>query len=156
MEASGSASSVAVSGTRNDGRVAPDTAEAALGLPVTPRGNRCGWGDAQWSWVRRRGLEGLLEGPERGEVRMGTAWWYGGPYGGCIGECVAVRDMLSWRVRGGAEDCVLGSVCWEYRGCAAVAGSSTVGVSRGRLAVLGCPPDPSNNSGGVQVHPLAP
>ena len=51
---------------------------------------------------------------------------------------------------------VLGSVWWEYGGCAAVLGSSTVGVLRGRLAVLGCPPDPSNNSGGVQGHPLAP
>ena len=71
MEASGSASSVAVSGMRSNMRVAPDTTEGALGLPVTPRGHRCGRGDAPWSWVQRRGLEGLLEGPKSGEVRMG-------------------------------------------------------------------------------------
>ena len=41
-------------------------------------------------------------------------------------------------------------------GRAAVLRSSMVRVSRGRLAVLGCPPDPLNNSGGVPGHPLAP
>ena len=49
-----------------------------------------------------------------------------------------------------------GSVWWEYRGSAAVLGSRTVGAPRSRMAVLGCPPDPSNNSGGMQGHPLAP
>ena len=37
-----------------------------------------------------------------------------------------------------------------------VPGSRTVGVTRSRMAVLWCPPDPSNNSGGLQWHPLAP
>ena len=41
---------------------------------------------------------------------------------------------------------VLGPVWWEYWGRAAVLGSTMVGVSRGRLAVLGCPPDPLTNS----------
>ena len=31
-----------------------------------------------------------------------------------------------------------------------------VSVPRSRMAVLGCPPDPSNNSGGLHGHPLAP
>ena len=31
-----------------------------------------------------------------------------------------------------------------------------MGALRGRMAVLGCPPDPSNNSGGARGHPLAP
>ena len=30
------------------------------------------------------------------------------------------------------------------------------GGARGSTAVLGCPPDPSNNSGGARGHPLAP
>ena len=30
------------------------------------------------------------------------------------------------------------------------------GGARGCMAVLGCPPDPSNNSGGAWGHPLAP
>ena len=161
MEASGS-------GMRNNRRVAPDTTEGALGLPVTPRGERCGWGDAPWSWVQRRGLEGLLQGPESGTVRMGdgdgvvvrwTVWWvYWGMHGG-TGDIVMEG---TWRRRGlctgdtWVRMAVLGSVWCEYRGCAAVLGSSTVRVSRGHSAVLGCPPDPSINSGGVQGHPLAP
>ena len=32
----------------------------------------------------------------------------------------------------------------------------TVGELRGCMAVVGCPPDPSNNSGGAWGHPLAP
>ena len=48
---------------------------------------------------------------------------------------------------------ILGSVWWEYWGSAAVLGSRTVGVLRGHMAELG---DPSNNSGGMQGHPLAP
>ena len=49
---------------------------------------------------------------------MGTAWWDGGPYSGCTGDCVALREMLSWRVHGGAEDCVLGigGYTWQYWG----------------------------------------
>ena len=43
MDASGCACSVGVSGMRNDRRVAPDTTEGALGLPVTPRGVGAGW-----------------------------------------------------------------------------------------------------------------
>ena len=50
---------------------------------------------------------------------------------------------------------VLGSVWWEYRGSAAVLGSRTVETLRSRMAVLGCPPGPSNNSGGMQGHPVA-
>ena len=98
MGASGSTSSVADSGMRNNKRVAPDTTEGALGLPVTPRGGRCGWGDAPWSWFQRNGLEGLLEVPECGEVRIGggdgvlvrwTVWW------------------VYWRIRGGTGDVVM-------------------------------------------------
>ena len=43
-----------------------------------------------------------------------------------------------------------------YQRSAGVLGSRSVGALRGRMAVLGCPPDPSNNSGGMQGHPLAP
>ena len=79
--------------------MAPDTAEGALGLPMTPRGDRCGWGGAPSPQVQRRGIEGPLEGPESGEVRMGdgdgvverwTAWW------------------VYWGTRGGTGDGVMG------------------------------------------------
>ena len=48
---------------------------------------------------------------------------------------------------------VLGSVRWGY---AAVLGNRTMGELRGCMAVLGCPLDPSNNSGGAWGHPVAP
>ena len=65
------------------------------------------------------------------------------------------RRWLCTRITG-VHVAVFGSVWWEYRGSAAVLGSRTVGVLRGRLALLGCPPDPFNHSVGVQGHPLAP
>ena len=157
MGASGSASSVAVSGMRNNRRVALGTIEGTLGLPMTPVGGRCGWGNAPWSWVQRRGLEERLEGPGCGEVRMGdgdgvvvrwTVWWV---YLGLRGDTGDVVMEGTWRHTGlctaitGVRVAVLGSVWWEYRGCADVLGSSTVGVLRGRLSVPGCPPGPSNN-----------
>ena len=54
-------------------------------------------------------------------------------------------------MRGGTGVCM-----GEYQGHAAVLGSRTVGALRSRMAVLGCPPDPSKNSGVMQGHPLAP
>ena len=169
MGASGSASSVAVSGMRNNRRVALGTTEGTLGLPVTPGGGGwCGWGNAPWSRVWRRGLAELLEGPGSGEVRMGdgdgvvvrwTVWWVylglRGDTGDVVMEGTRRRSGLCTGITG-VRVAVLGSILWEYRGCAAVLGSSTVGILRGRLAVLGCPPDPSNIARGVQGHPLAP
>ena len=54
-------------------------------------------------------------------------------------------------MRGGTGVCM-----GEYQGCAAVLGSRTVGGLRSPMAVRGCPPDPSNNSWGMQGHPLTP
>ena len=59
------------------------------------------------------------------------------------------------------------TVYWRHGGMRGGTGVRMVGVSRtrggtgepycgGNAAVLGCPPDPSNNSGGLQGHPLAP
>ena len=55
---------------------------------------------------------------------------------------------------------------WGHGGMRGSTGVRTVGVTgirssaggalRSRVAVLGCPPDPSNNSGGMQGHPLVP
>ena len=90
---------------------------------------------------------------------------YIGPYGGCTGGHVAVREVMwweSWRVHGGAY--------WGYRGTHGSTGVSMVGALgtrggtgeqyggsiEGRLTVLGCPLDPLNNSGGVLGHPPAP
>ena len=66
--------------------------------------------------------------------------------GRCCHEGYAELQMtVYWRH--GVCVAVLGSVWWEYRGRAAVLGSRTVGVTRSCMAALGCPPDPSNNSG---------
>ena len=48
---------------------------------------------------------------------------------------------------------VLGTVWWEY---AAALENPSEGALRGCLAVLGCPPDPSNNSGGAWGQPPGP
>ena len=64
---------------------------------------------------------------------------------------VEFKVTVYWRL--GGILAVLGSVRWGY---AAVLGNRTVGEQRGCVAVLGCPPDPSNNSGGAWGHPLAP
>ena len=53
----------------------------------------------------------------------------------------------------GVYAAVLGSVRWGY---AAVLGNRTVGEQRGCMAVLGCPRDPSNNSGGRLGASLGP
>ena len=64
----------------------------------------------------------------------------------------------------------LGTVYWGYKGTNGSTRVSMVGVLEtrggtqeqyggsigGRLAILGCPPDPLNNSGGVLGHPVAP
>ena len=71
-----------------------------------------------------------------------TAWQPGRSTHG--GRCTGVLGVYA---------AVLGSVRWGY---AAVLGNRTVGELRGCMAVLGCPPDPSNNSGGAWGHPLAP
>ena len=61
------------------------------------------------------------------------------------------KVTVYWRL--GVYTAVLGSVQWGY---AAVPGNRTVGELRGCMAVLGCAPDPSNNSGGAWGHPVAP
>ena len=84
-----------------------------------------------------------------------------GQCGGRPGDGVAAWEEHSqdarsrWRYTGvlGVYAAVLGSVRWGY---AAVLGNRTVGEQRGCMAVLGCPPDPSNNSEGAWGHLLAP
>ena len=83
-------------------------------------------------------MEGVLE----------TAWQ---PGRSTHGGNVEFQVTVYWRLRGIRG--VLGSVRWGY---AAVLGNRTVGEQRGSMAVLGCPPDPSNNSGGARGHPVAP
>ena len=51
---------------------------------------------------------------------------------------------------------VLGSVWWEYWGTRGGIGEQNGGSIGRRLAVLGCPTNPLNNSGGVLGDPLAP
>ena len=105
MGASGSAPSVALSGMRNNRRVALGTIEGTLGLSVTPGGGRCGWGgNAPWSWVQRRGLEEVLEGPGSGELRVGH------------GDRVVVRWTVWWvylGMRGDTGDVVMKGTCWR-------------------------------------------
>ena len=81
---------------------------------------------------------------------LGEAW----RTGRC---CLEGYADCRWRCTGITGVCVaiLGSVLGEYQRSAAVLGSRTVAALRGRMAVLGCPPDPSNNSGRMQGHPLA-
>ena len=66
------------------------------------------------------------------DLHVTVYWRHGGMRGG-----TGVRMVGVPRTRGGT-------------------GNRTAGVTRSRMAVLGCPPDPSNNSGGLQGHPLAP
>ena len=77
-----------------------------------------------------------------------TAWQ---PGRSTHGGHVEFKVTVYWRL--GVYAAVLGSVRWGY---VAVLGNRTVGQQRGCMAVLGCPPDPSNNSGGAWGHPLAP
>ena len=77
----------------------------------------------------------------RTEFKVAVYW--------CLGE-IRVRY---WGPFWWEYAAVLGTVWWEY---AAVLENRTVGALRGCMAVLGCPPDPSNNSGGAWGHPLAP
>ena len=75
------------------------------------------------------------------EFQVAVYWHLGGICGG-----TGVRTV-------GVYAPVPGFVRWGY---AAVLGNRTVGEQRGCMAVLGCPPDPSNNSGGAWGHPLGP
>ena len=88
----------------------------------------------------------------RGGTGVRTVGVHGGTgelYSGGAAETVAaVLGTVWWEYAA-----VLGTVWWEY---AAVLENRTVGALRGCMAVLGCPPDPSNNSGGAWGHPLAP
>ena len=77
-----------------------------------------------------------------------TAWQ---PGRSTHGGHVEFKVTLYWRL--GVHAAVLGSVRSGY---AAVLGNGTVGEQQGCMAVLGCPPDPSNNSRGAWGHPLAP
>ena len=80
---------------------------------------------------------------------LGTVWWeYAAVLGTVWWEYAAVLGTVWWEYAA-----VLGTVCWEY---AAVLENRMVGALRGCMAILGCPPDPSNNSGGAWGHPLAP
>ena len=73
--------------------------------------------------------------------------------------------MSSFSVRGGTEDCVLGSpgYAWQYWGpyggspgeCGGT-GEVYSGSSTGSLGGTGVSLDPPNNSGGLQGHPPAP
>ena len=105
------------------------------------------------------GLGELIVGPGSGEVRMGdgdgvvvrwTVWWV---YLGLLGDTGDVVMMGTWQRRGlctgitWVRVAVLESVWWEYRGCAAVLGSSTVGVLRGRRRYWGVPLTPLTTQG---------
>ena len=71
-----------------------------------------------------------------------TAWWSGrSTHEGYADFKVTVY----WR-HGGMRGGTGVRMVREY---AAVPGSRTVGPLRGCMEVLGCPPDPSNNSGGT-------
>ena len=157
----------------------PVTAATGVVARDTPRVHGFAWGRAtallalrrmsyDTPWARCTGLGEQPEGPVSGEARIEdsdgvmvgwTVWWAYLGWRGDLGGTV-LRGTRGCRCRctGVTGVCmvVLGSVWWEYRGCAAVLGSRTVGALRSRMAVLGCPPDPSNNSGGMQGHPLAP
>ena len=112
------------------------------------------------------GLRGLLAGPGGGddvcvegydgEVVRWTVWRASCKRRGGLGGALTGGTQSSrWRYTGvlGVYAALLESV---RRGYAAVLGNRTVGEQRGCMAVLGCPPDPSNNSGGAWGHPLAP
>ena len=101
------------------------------------------------------------------EFQVKEYWSLGGKRGGTGIRMVGVRGRTGEPYSGGAAGkfqmtvywhrgvyaAVLGTVWWGY---AAVLEGRTVGALRGCMAVLGCPPDPSNNSGGARGHPLAP
>ena len=104
---------------------------------------------------RRRNDDLCVEGYDGEVVRwtvLRTSWRRRGSLGGAL---TGGTRSSRWRCTGvfGVYAAVLGSVRWGY---AAVLGNRTVGEQRGCMAVLGCPPDPSNNSGGTWGHPLAP
>ena len=106
------------------------------------------------SWRRCDSLGGALTGGTRSSRWRCT---------GVLGVYAAVLGSIRWgyaavlgnRTVGEQRGCmaVLGTVWWEY---AAVLENRAVGALRGCIAVQGCPPDPSNNSGGAWGHPLAP
>ena len=97
-----------------------------------------------------------------------TAYWsLGGKRGGTGIRTVGVRGGTGEPHSGGAAGKFQMTVYWRRGGIRGGTGDRmvrvrvimegrTVGALRGCMAVLGCPPDPSNNSGGARGDPLAP
>ena len=80
---------------------------------------------------------------------MGVRGGTGEPYsGGAAGKFQMTVYWHRGGIHGGTGDRTVG----ERGGT----GEPYSGGARGCMAVLGCPPDPSNNSGGARGHPLAP
>ena len=77
-----------------------------------------------------------------------TAWQ---PGRSTHGGHVEFKVTAYWRLGG-----IRGGTGVRTVGVRGGTGVRTVGEQRGCMAVLGCPPDPSNNSGGAWGHPLAP
>ena len=102
-------------------------------------------------------------GPKRGGTGIRTVGVRGGTGEPCSGGAAGKFQMtVYWDrgpIRGGTGDRMVG-----VRGGTGVrtvgerggTGEPYSGGARGCMAVLGCPPDRSNNSGGARGHPLAP
>ena len=103
---------------------------------------------------RRRSDDVCVEGCD-GEVVRWAVWRVSWRRRGSLGGALTGGTRSSrWRCTGvlGVYAAVLGSVRGGY---VALLGNRTPGEQRGFMAVLQCPPDPSNNSGGASGHPLA-
>ena len=112
------------------------------------------------------------------EFQVTEYWSLGGKRGGTGVRTVGVRGGIGEPYSGGAAGKFQMTVYWHRGGIRGGTGDRMVGVrggtgvrtvgerggtgepysggARGCMAVLGCPPDPSNNSGGARGHPLAP
>ena len=88
----------------------------------------------------RGGTGEPYSGGAAGKFQMTVYWHRGGIRGGTGDRMVGVRGGTGVRTVG------------ERGGT----GEPYSGGAWGCMAVLGCPPDPSNNSGGARGHPLAP
>ena len=101
------------------------------------------------------------------EFQVAAYWSLGGKRGGTGIRTVGVRGGTGEPYSGRAAGKFQMTVYWLRGGIRGGTGVRTVGErggtgepysggARGCMAVLGCPPDPSNNSGGARGHPLAP
>ena len=89
------------------------------------------------------------------EFQVTEYWSLGGKRGGTGIRTVGVRGGTGEPYSGGAAGKFQMTVYWHRGDIRGGTEDRTVGALRGCMAVLGCPPDPSNNSGGARGHPLA-